>query len=466
MTDPRYGRRTALKLLGATAALGGVGTAAARRQEDKPKKGRLKKLGHSLLSDPPGGYTEGSIRSDGQYGVLGSFLGEGGSFLVDLSNPRDPTEVHRVPSSADTRNADVKFDHRDGLYYRTQEPNNEVGEGGIELVDYGWGDGTPEEPVVLSKLEADPTHNVFAHPEEPVLYATNEEEADGGLEVWDVSDPAAPSLVGSFGPKADLHDVVVDPERDYAHLAFIGGDRDEDAFLDGYVLMDVSDPMAPEEVGRFDYESRPDYTEKRLGNGEPGFESCHYADYDPERGLVVVGDEIGLGVPGGKHVLDIGWGDGTPEEPKHVGFTYSPNAEVMDEGIEFLDWTTHNHDIVPKGDTTILVDGGYREGVWAADISDPTDPTPTDRYATLDKVDEANGMLIPENPPVAWSADYNRKRDLTLVADQVTGVYTFRAVPKPSSPDDAGGNEGRGNDNGRGNGRNRDSGKEDERGHG
>ncbi|WP_336364364.1 hypothetical protein [Halalkalicoccus salilacus] len=36
------------------------------------------------------------------------------------------------------------------------------------------------------------------------------------------------------------------------------------------------------------------------------------------------------------------------------------------------------------------------------------------------EVDEANGMLIPENPPVAWSADYSSERDLTLVADQVT----------------------------------------------
>lgn len=41
---------------------------------------------------------------------------------------------------------------------------------------------------------------------------------------------------------------------------------------------------------------------------------------------------------------------------------------------------------------------------------------------------EANGMLIPENPPVAWSADYSSERDLTLVADQVTGVYTFNTA--------------------------------------
>ncbi|WP_396612142.1 LVIVD repeat-containing protein [Haloferax sp. S1W] len=456
MADHGYTRRTTLQLLASTTAVGVVGTASARSREAARPKGRLKKLGHSLLSDPPGGYAEGAIRADGLYGVLGSFLGEGGSFLVDLRTPTDPTEVHRLPSSANTRNADVHFDHRNGLYYRTQEPNNERGEEGIEVIDYGWGDGTPTDPEVISHLDADPTHNVFAHPEEPVLYATNEEDADGGLEVWDLNDPVEPRLVGSFGPKADLHDVVVDPEREYAHCAFIGGDRDSGAFLDGYVLMDVSDPLAPEEVGRFDYEDRPDYE----AVGTAGFENCHYANFDPRRELVVVGDEIGTGVPGGKHVLDIGWGDGSPADPQHVGFTHSPNAEVMDEPIEFLDWTTHNHDIVPKGETTILVDGGYREGVWTADITDPTDPVPTDRYATLDGVDEANGMLIPENPPVAWGADYNRRRDLTLVADQVTGVFTFKVLPRPSSPDDDGSHRARG--------RTQDGadGQSDERGHG
>jgi len=417
----RSSRRSALKLLGSTVVgLSVVGNASATGQSPggKPKKGRLKKLGHSLLSDPPGGYAEGVIRDDGQYGLLGSFLGEGGSFLVDLGNPTDPSEAHRVPSAIDVRNPDVKFGRRDGLYYRTQEGEVPDGEG-VEIVDYGYGDGTPADPIVLGALDSEDTHNVFPHPAEPYVYTTEHD----GLGVFDVTDPTDTSFVGTFGPDADLHDVVVDPERELAHLAFIGGG------FDGYVIMDVDDPAAPEEVGRFDYADRPDYTEDRLAAGEPGFESCHYADYDPERDIVVVGDEIGLGVPGGKHVFDVGWGDGSLSDPEHVGFTYSPNAEVMDENIEFLDWTTHNHDIISKGATTMLVDGGYREGAWVADVSDPTDPTPTDTYPTLDGVDEANGMLIPENPPVAWSADYSSERDLTLVADQETGVYTFRVLP-------------------------------------
>ncbi|MFB6082127.1 MAG: LVIVD repeat-containing protein [Halanaeroarchaeum sp.] len=416
---PRLTRRRALAVLGSTAAsvagFGGEVAAAPGKGTRKPK-GTLRKLGHSLLSDPPGGYAEGVIRDDGRYGLLGSYLGEGGSFLVDLANPTDPTELHRVPSSGDVINADVAFDHRDGLYYRTQEPATDDAQiDGVEVIDYGYSDGTPEDPTILGTLPAGPTHNLFPHPEESILYTTEE----NGMGVWDVSEPTEPSLFDVVGPDADLHDVVVDPQRALAHLAFIGGG------LDGYVIMDTSEPTAPTEVGRFDYAGRPDYTEI----GTAGFESCHYADYDPERAIVVVGDEIGLGVPGGKHVFDIGWDEGSPEDPRHVGFFHSPNAEVMDESIEFLDWTTHNHDIISKGSTTMMVDGGYREGAWLADISDPRNPVSTDRYATLDGIDEANGMLIPENPPVAWSADYSAERDLTLVADQTTGVYTFKVTP-------------------------------------
>lgn len=433
-------RRTALKVIGVT-ALGGIGTtsriaAAAEgggndgKKGGKKDKGTIRKMGHSLLSDPVGAFSEESIRSDGQYAVLGGFLGEGGSFLVDISNPRDPTEAHRLPSSAAVRNADVKFDRRDGLYYRSQEPNTGDAEfDGIEIVDYGWGDGTVEDPEIVGTLEAGPTHNLFAHPGADVVYATNEPEDPGGIDVFDVSDPQNPEFVGFAGPQSDLHDMVVDPERDLMHCAFVDSN-----FLDGYVIMDVSDPMDPVEVGRFDYEGLPNYSEERLENGEPGFENCHYANYDPERELAFVGDEIGFGVPGGKHVFDIGWGDGSVEDPQHIGFTYSPNAEVMDEADELFDWTGHNFDVIPKGSNTLLVSGDYHEGAVVYDVSDPMDPTATDAYETDDKADvvEENGTgpIFPVgDPPMAWGVDYADERDFTVVSDMVTGVYVFKFTP-------------------------------------
>lgn len=96
-------RGKALQLPGATAGSAGlVGAAAAK---GGPPHGRLRKFGHSLLDDPPGGYTEGDVRPDGQYALTGSFFGTGGSFLVDIGNPTDPTQVHRLSSPGDVRNA-------------------------------------------------------------------------------------------------------------------------------------------------------------------------------------------------------------------------------------------------------------------------------------------------------------------------------------------------------------------------
>lgn len=395
-----------------------MGTVTARREA---KKGQLRKIGHSLLEDPPGGYTEGDVRDDGRYALTGSFYGTGGSFLVDISNPTDPTQVHRVPSSEDVRNADVKFGRRDGLYYRTQEPNTDDAEfDGVEIIDYGYMDGTPEEPTILGTLDAGSTHNLFPHPTEPYVYTTEHH----GMGVFEVSDPTDPSFVGTFGPEADLHDIVVNPETALAHLAFIGGG------FDGYVIMDVSDPASPEVAGSFSYEGLPDYEDVPLG--EEAFENCHYADYDPERDIAVVGDEIAFGKPGGKHVFDIGWDEGSIAEPEPIGYTPSPNAQVMDEDDELYDWTTHNHDVISKEDNSLLVDGAYHEGTVVWDISDPTDPTFTDRYATDDMADQAQGPDWLGDAPMAWGANYNEERDLTVVSDMVTGIYVFKVTPAAS----------------------------------
>jgi hypothetical protein len=412
-------RRTLLALLGSTAAIGGTGTVAAR---GPPDKGRIRKLGHSLLEDPPGGYTEGEVREDGRYALTGSFYGTGGSFLVDIDDPTSPTQVHRLPSSEDVRNADVKFDPRDGLYYRSQEPNTDDAEfDGVEIVDYGYAEGTPEDPVIVGTLDSGSTHNLFPHPTAPYVYTTEED----GMGVFDVSDPTDTSYVGTFGPEADLHDVVVDPERGLAHLAFIGGG------LDGYVIMDVGDPADPEVAGSFSYEGLPDYEDVPLG--EEAFQNCHYADYDPARGIAVVGDEIARGNPGGKHVFDIGWGDGSVTDPQPIGYTASPNAQAMDDPLELYDWTTHNHDVVPKGSNSLLVDGAYHEGVVVWDIGDPSDPTVTDRYATDDMADRARGPGWLGDAPMAWGANYNEARDLTVVTDMATGVYVFKVTPGASN---------------------------------
>lgn len=245
------------------------------------------------------------------------------------------------------------------------------------------------------------------------------------MDVFDVSDPAKPKKVGTAGPKGGLHDMVVDPDSELMHCAYIEGETR------GYVILDVSDPTSPSEVGRFSYKNRPSYSDA----GIVGFENAHYADFDPDRGIGIVGDEMLYGIPGGKHFFDIGWKDGSPQNPKHLGFTRSPNAEMMNpdpdkdgetEGWSAYDWTTHNHDVVSMGDRTYLISGDYLEGMVLYDMTDPTSPEPIDRYATDDKADEAKGPIFSVGgAPFCWGTNYNAERNIAFTTDMITGVYTF-----------------------------------------
>lgn len=383
----------------------------------------LEKQGQSLLEAAGVEYAEGAVRADGAYAAIGTWNNKMyGSFLVDLSEPSNPQRSHFLQSPDRVMNMDVKFGDRDGLYYRSQQPIENQEMSGVEIVDYGFEDGTPEDPAVIGRLDAGSTHNLFPHPAEPIVYVVNHDSDPDtlGVEIWDVGEPSEPNKVDEVGRKWSLHDVTYNQDSELLHCAY----------GKGYVVMDASDPTNPTELGAVEYADRPSYEEVGLGN--EGFETGHYALEDPRRDLVIMGDEVSTGVPGGKHIFDIGWDEGSPENPTPIGFTTSPNAEIQEpEGDQsrseiILDFTGHNFDVVPWGDSTLLVSGDWHEGVVLYDITDPRDPTPIDRYATDDRADEVPGRSRWGAPPMAWSAVYNAERDMVVVSDDITGIYTFR----------------------------------------
>ena len=405
--------------------------------------GRIDPLGHTL-GDERAFYSFADVSPDGTVGVIGAHAHEDqqvASTLVDLSELDSPAVVHHLDAAnGATRCNDVKVDPgRDGLYYRAQEANDlgsseTQGERGIEVVDFGWGDGTPEEPEVIADVEILPNgvHKLTTHPDEEVLYLVDLSTEDVGVITVDVSEPDDPEIIDEVGPPGGCHDVEYDPVREVIHAAYMLGETE------GYVIYDASDPYQPEPIGEFLYDDQPNYDTL----GEPGFELCHQADYDPERDLAVVGDELRSGVPGGKHVFDIGWDEGSLTEPEPIGFTHSPDAREMG-GDESYWWTTHFHDVVPMDSETLLVDGGYRQGVWVCNITDPREPVPTERYATVEGAEELprEGAGWRFDPPFAWGAVYNEAREFVLASDSFTGVYTMRL-----SSETARGERGRGPD--------------------
>ncbi|MFC3959132.1 LVIVD repeat-containing protein [Halovivax cerinus] len=381
--------------------------------------GRIEPLGHAIGSNPSF-YTAAALSPDAEWGLLGGFPTESSavaSTLVDLAEPGSPTVVHELDATADgTRTNAVGFDaHRAGLYYRSLEGTTK----GIEVVDCGWREGTPTEPRVVTVFETPNVgvHRFVAQPAEPVLYLVDHHPAaDAGVLVVDVSAPGSPELVGRAGTSGGTHDLTYDPDREMLYAAYAVG-PDE-----GVVVYDAANPYVPTERGRFAYGPQPDYA----ALGEPGFETCHQVDYDPTRDLLVVGDERRTGIPGGKHVFDVGWDRGSLEKPEPIGFTHAPDARPMGEEERFW-WTTHFHDVVSSGDETLLVDGGYRQGAWVCNLTEPREPTPTERFATVagaDSLDPDPNRVGITSPPFAWEAVHATERDFVFVSDSLTGAYT------------------------------------------
>ncbi|ELY55404.1 LVIVD repeat-containing protein [Natronococcus amylolyticus DSM 10524] len=440
-------RRTFVRRLGA-AGIATTGLAQGAAAEDSETnrnggrtRGRLDKLGQAL---PPGGnpdhvtYTFGHVSPDGTWGAISSFPEDGNvmSSLYDLSELENPELVHEIgPPNDLTRSNDIKFDpNREGIYIRSLEADDEgplddpvadtEGLEGIEVVDFGCEVGTPTEPEVVATLETPYTgvHKLTDHPEETVLYLVDKQPDEPGILAVDFSDHTDPTVEAHFGPDGYCHDMEVDTVRDALHAAYIFGDNV------GYATFDISDPLNPTQLGFFDYDDQPDYETV----GEPGFELAHQIHPEPNRDLAIMGDEVFDTIPGGKHVFDIGWGEGSLEDPKPIAFMGSPDAREQEEGQGV--WTTHFHDVIYDRGEVLLVDGGYTQGMWVANITDPCDPTPTERYATDDGIDNVD--------PYCWSAYYNEARGFAFAADSATGAYTFDVSALPARGEDGGGPDG------------------------
>lgn len=226
-------------------------------------------------------WVHGSFAYTGTWGrrTSGAWTRSGNTLKVwDVSSPSNPTLVSEVTVDASTVN-DVKVSE-DGSYAVITHEGASDGLNGITLLDLS----SPGDPQPIRRftdgLESG-VHNVWI--DHPYVYAA----VDGvgqGLRIVDVSDPANPTLAGSFyAGSSILHDVYV---------------RNGLAFLShwdaGLVILDVGNGMAggspasPVEVSRV-----------VTSGGQ-----VHNAWYWPGGDYVFVGEED-FGTPGVVHVVDV-----------------------------------------------------------------------------------------------------------------------------------------------------------------
>lgn len=179
------------------------------------------------------GYVDEQGNEYALVGVNGTEEQPGGLSVVDLSDPANPHEIFFLPGPASIwREVKVWNDH---VYVTT-----EAEQGGLTIVDLS---PLPQSTVLPSTVWTDDgwdsSHSLFID-EAGRLYIYGANEGNGGVIMYDlVPDPMAPERVGVFDPW-------------YAHDGFARGDTMYVAhIINGFfTIVDVSDPAAPVLLGQ------------------------------------------------------------------------------------------------------------------------------------------------------------------------------------------------------------------------
>jgi len=297
--------------------------------------------------------------------------------IVDVQDPAHPVELgHQAlefPDEGEIWN-DVKIVDGppvgdDGITHRyALMASNLVG---VVVVDVT----TPATPSIVAHISSGNIHTLFL--DGGKAYTTNGDH----LEIWDLADPRAATMLGTFTAGADT----------YLHDLYIAGDR---AYLDqwdaGLVIVDVSNPASPVELGRF-----ADYGE--------GTSHSNWVTTVGPRKIAVHGDE-----QWGAHVHIVDVTEGTSAFATGIGeWQTRPEVSV--------------HNIMAFGSRAYMAH--YQDGVRILDLSDPTAPVELAHFNTWPGYDPSYGYSFYEG---AIGIDVDLDAGLIYVADSHRGLLVLR----------------------------------------
>lgn len=180
------------------------------------------------------GYTDEEGNEYALVGVNGTGGNTGGLSVVDLSDPANPEEVFFFPGPTSIwREIKVWGDHA----YMTTEANN----GGLTIVDLSpLPQSTALSGTVWMAPDWDTSHSLFIDENGRLyLHGHNRDPGNGGVIMYDLTqDPMNPVELGEF-------------DQWYVHDSFARGDTLYAAHIyDGFFsIVDVSDPAAPVLLG-------------------------------------------------------------------------------------------------------------------------------------------------------------------------------------------------------------------------
>lgn len=396
-------RRTVLKTIGVAGTIGGASGVVSANGTSTAAP-RLELVGHTTLGARDGANTHGAVSEAHDLAAVGSFvLGDNELRIVDISDPADPTLVSTIGTdpdghSSDIRNSDI---HPSKPWVFTA---NEGGE------DAGWAivDASDKANPVLhgpfTVAGGDGVHNVQTFREDYLLTLGH----DRGVVVYDISDPDAPVEVSSF---EDIHTHAAHIRGDYAYVAATGN---------GLYILDMSDPTAPTVAATFDYEEEAADVPLRF---------AHHAVPHPSDDIVLLGEEVGGGDPGYKHVIEFDLDSGETELLASFQFPQHAPQPTSRQGFW---WTGHFSDWGVGDQEDVLFSGDYKAGVQVFDLSDPADPErilqyqPTEGVGEIRREDPARLDLV-DHVPFTWGAESSLAGDsgLVYVSDATTGLYVL-----------------------------------------
>ncbi len=249
----------------------------------------------------------------GNYAYIGSFdspicsLDWTGVRVIDISDPSDPSLAAFIPAKPGTRNNDVKVTHIEtpsftgeiltvtnescGGVFQPRAQSKGVGgnsgQGGVSIWDVT--DPTNPKPLKQNFLKFQ-THNTFVWQQDDNAYMmVVDDENVQDVHIVDVTKPQAPRAIAQTGQldwpddiadefegsgSAFLHDIWV--QDDVAYLAYWDA---------GLVMLDVSDPANPVFLGDSEY-ANPDPL-----SGQPPAGTGHVAVPNADGTRVLFGDE-------------------------------------------------------------------------------------------------------------------------------------------------------------------------------
>jgi hypothetical protein len=290
-----------------------------------------------------------------------------GTSVVDVSDPENPFVVNQLLTPPGTHSHKLQvvddlllINHEQNPY----EPGATSWAAGLKVCDIS----ERSNPVEVGFLKVGGGRGVhrMTYIEPPYVYMSGSDEgySEQFLMIVDLSDPTAPIEVGRWWP-AGMHlaggEMPSWPsdQRWAAHHALLKGDRAYTTWWDGGAfILDVSDPTSPREVAHI-----------MFPEGKSG--CTHTALPLPERDLlVVVAEPLGPGREElEKNVRLVDVSDET--SPRVVGMLPRPEDDHFERGGTFGPHNLHEMRPGSFSSSTILHLTYFNAGIRAYDVSDP-----------------------------------------------------------------------------------------------